>query len=238
MMMASQVQSILQALFDDEDLSAPDCAPCQEQLAAYVDAHLAGQPAGTRFPAVAAHLDHCADCQQTYQELMALLALERSGKLAPPPVAPSFDFSYLPPRPAAPAAQPAARPWRLDGLGRLVIQWTAELLASLSGPALQPAMLKSAAPAGLRYELADAVDDLAVRIEAEPQRGDPQRWTVEVAVDIPSRGGWPHLAGSLVTLRRGDATLDQQETDPYGKALFDDLPASTLPQLSFTVERA
>lgn len=236
--MASQVQSILQALFDDEDVSAPDCAPCQEQLAAYVDAHLAGQPAGTRFPAVAAHLDHCADCQQTYQELMALLALERSGKLAPPPVAPSFDFSYLPPRPAAPAAQPAARPWRLDGLGRLVIQWTAELLASLSGPALQPAMLKSDAPAGLRYELADAVDDLAVRIEAEPQRGDPQRWTVEVAVDIPSRGGWPHLAGSLVTLRRGDATLDQQETDPYGKALFDDLPASALPQLSFTVERA
>lgn len=119
-----------------------------------------------------------------------------------------------------------------------MIQWTAELLASLSGPALQPAMLKSAAPAGLRYELADAVDDLAVRIEAEPQRGDPQRWTVEVAVDIPSRGGWPHLAGSLVTLRRGDATLDQQETDPYGKALFDDLPASALPQLSFTVERA
>lgn len=232
--MASQVQSILQALFD-EDLSAPDCAPCQEQLAAYVDAHLAGQPAGTRFPAVAAHLDRCADCQQAYQELMALLTLERSGKLAPPPVAPSFDFSYLPPRPAA---QPAARPWRLDGLGRLVIQWTAELLASLSGPALQPAMLKSAAPAGLRYELAGAVDDLAVRIEAEPQRGDPQRWTVEVAVDIPSRGGWPHLAGNLVTLRRGDATLDQQETDPYGKALFDDLPASALPQLSFTVERA
>ncbi len=234
--MASQVQSILQALFDDEDLPTPDCAPCQEQLAAYVDAHLAGQPVGVRFPTVAAHLDHCADCQQAYQELMALLTLERSGKLAPPPVAPSFDFSYLPPRPARPAVQPAARPWRLDGLGRLVIQWTAELLASLSGPALQPALLKSAAPVGLRYELAGAVDDLAVRIEADPQRGDPQRWTVEVAVDIPSRGGWPHLAGSLVTLRRGDVTLDQQETDPFGKALFDDVPASALPQLSFTVE--
>jgi hypothetical protein len=234
--MASHVETILQALFDDEGFPTPDCAPCQEQLAAYVDAELAGQPAGVRFPTVAAHLGQCNACQQAYQELKALLALERSGKLATPPFSPAFDFGYLPPRPARPAAQPAVRPWRLDELGRLVIQWTADLLASLQGPALQPAMLKSGAPAGLRYELADELDDLAVRIDAEPQRGDPQRWTVEVAVDIPSRGGWPHLAGSVVTLRRGDVLLDQQETDPFGKALFDDVPASDLPQLSFTVE--
>jgi hypothetical protein len=227
---------ILQALFEDEGFPTPDCAPCQEQLAATVDAELAGQPAAVRFPTVAAHLGQCSACQQAYQELKALLALERSGELAAPPVAPSFDFSYLPARPARPAAAPAVRPWRLDELGRLVIQWTADLLASLSGPALQPAMLKSAAPAGLRYELTDDLDDLAVRIEVEPQRGDPQRWTVEVAVDIPSRGGWPHLAGNLVALRRGDETLDQQETDAFGKAVFENVSADDLPQLGFIVE--
>jgi hypothetical protein len=237
-MMASQVQSILQALFDDEGFPTPDCAPCQEQLAAYVDAELAGAPAAVRFPVAAAHIGQCPACQQAYQELKVLLTLERSGELATPPLAAAFDFGYLPPRPAHPPAQPAGRSWRLDELGRLLIQWTAELLASLQGPALQPAMLKSAAPAGLRYELTDELDDLRVRIDAEPQRGDPTQWTVEVDVDIPSRGGWPHLAGSTVTLRRGDEMLDQQETDAFGKVVFEDVSVEALPQLSFTVEAA
>ncbi len=236
--MASHVQSILQALFEDEGFATPDCAPCQEQLAAYVDAELAGQPAGARFSTVAAHLDQCAACQQAYQELKALLALERSGELAAPPVAPSFDFGYLPAQPAQPATPPAGRPWRWDELGRLVIQWTADLLASLQGPALQPALLKSAAPVRLSYELAGAVDDLAVRIDAEPQRGDATQWTVEVAVDIPSRGGWPHLAGNLVTLRSGADLIDEQETDAFGKVVFEDVSVEALSQLSFTVEAA
>ncbi len=234
--MASHVETILQALFEDDGFPTPHCAPCQEQLAAYADAELTGQPARMHFAVTAAHIGQCAACQQAYQDLKALLALERAGELAAPPVAPSFDFGYLPARPARPSAQPAGRPWSLDELGRLVIQWTADLLASLQGPALQPAMLKSGAPAGLRYELAGAVDDLAVRIEAEPQRGDPQRWTVEVEVDIPSRGGWPRLAGSVVTLRRGDEVQEQQETDPFGKAVFDNVSAADLPRLSFTVD--
>lgn len=231
--MAPQVQSILQALFADEDFPTPDCAACQDQLAAFVDAELAGQPAGRRFPAVALHLEQCPACQQAYQELSALLALERAGELATPPAPASFDFSYLPSRPAAAPAQ--SKPWRLDALGRLVIEFSAELLRSLQGPALQPALLKSDAPVGLRYELANAVDDLAVRIEAEPQRRDPQRLTVEVEVEIPSRGGWPQLAGSVVVLRRGDELLDQQETDPFGKAVFEDVPAAYLPQLVFEI---
>ena len=233
--MASHVETILKALFEDEGFPTPDCAPCQEQLAVYVDAELAGQPAGARFPAVAAHLGQCAACQQAYQELKALLTLEQTGEMAAPPVVPSFDFGYMPRRPARPATQPAGRHWRWDELGRLVIQWTADLLASLQGPALQPALLKSGAPAGVRYELVDAVDDLAVRIEAEPLRGDPHRMAVEVEVDIPSRDGWPHLAGTIVTLRRGDVVLDQQETDAFGKAMFEDVPFEDLPLLGFEI---
>ena len=234
--MASQVQTILHALFEDEDIVTPDCAPCQQQLAAYIDAELAGLPADARFPAVAAHLDQCSACQQAYQELKVLLALERSGELAAPPVAPAFDFGYLPPRPARLSPQPASRSWRLDELGRLVIQFTADLLASLQGPALQPAMLKSGAPAGLRYELTDELDDLRVCIEAEPQWGDPQRMAVEVEVDIPSRGGWPHLAGNLVTLRSGADLIDEQETDAFGKVVFENVPAVDLPRLSIAVK--
>ena len=234
--MTTQVHAILQALFAEDTPASADCAWCAYQLAAFVDVELTSNDAQVRFPAVAAHLDQCLSCQQAYQELLALLALEHAGELVAPPVAPTFDFAYLPQRPAPRPAQPSARPWRLDDLGRLVIQFTAELLAGLQGPALQPAFLKSDTPAALTYELTDAADDLHVRIEAESQRRNPQQMTIEVAVDIPSRGGWPHLAGSIVTLQRGDELLDQQETDSFGKVVFEDVSATDLPQLSFTVE--
>lgn len=234
--MASQIASILHALYEEDSWPTPDCPTCDSQLAAFVDAELAGAAVEARFPAVAAHLAHCSYCQQAHQELHALLRLERAEKLAVPSAPASFNFSYLPSRLPAAAAPAQPKPWRLDALGRLVIEFTAELLRNLPGPALQPAMLKGdAPPAGLRYVLADAVEDLAVRIEVEPQRRNPQRLTIEVEVDIPSRGGWPHLAGNVVTLRRGAELIDKQETDSFGKALFDGVPAADLPQLVFEI---
>ncbi len=233
--MTTQVHSILQALFEEDTPASPDCAWCASQLAAFVDIELTSSDAQARFPAVAAHLDQCLSCQQAYQELQALLALEQAGEFVAPPVAPTFDFGYLPQRPAPRPGRPAARPWRLYDLGRLVIRFSAELLAGLQGPALQPAFLKGDTPAALTYELSDATDDLHVRIEAEPQRLNPLQMTIEVAVDIPSRGGWPHLAGSSVTLQRDDELLDQQETDPFGKVVFEDVSAVDLPLLSFAI---
>lgn len=233
--MTTQVHSILRALFDEDAPASPDCAWCASQLAAFVDVELTSSDATARFPAVAAHLDRCLACQQAYGELKALLALEQAGAFVAPPVAPSFDFGYLPRRPTPRPAQPAARPWRLDDLGRLVIQFTAELLAGLQGPALQPALLKGATPAALTYDLTDAMDDLHVRIEAEPQRRNPQQMTIEVEVDVPSRGGWPHLAGSVVTLRRGADLIDEQETDAFGKVVFEGVFIEDLPQLSFEI---
>lgn len=233
--MASQIASILHALYEEDSWPTPDCPTCDSQLAAFVDAELAGAAVEARFPAVAAHLAQCSHCQQAHQELRALLHLERAGKLAVPSAPARFDFSYLPSRPPAAAAPAQPKPWRLDALGRLVIEFTAELLRNLPGPTLQPAMLKGEPLASLRYELADVVDDVAVRIEVEPQRRNPQRLTIEVDVEIPSRGGWPHLAGSVVALRRGDELIDKQETDSFGKALFDGVPAADLPQLVFEI---
>ena len=91
----------------------------------------------------------------------------------------------------------------MDALGRLVIQFSADLLRALQPPTLQPGYLKGNAPSSLSYALTDQIDDLNVRIHVEASRRDPQAATVEVEVDIPSRGGWPNLAGSAVILRRG-----------------------------------
>lgn len=227
----SKTKSILHAVFDDTTL--PDtCAVCRDSLAAYVDAELDGQPAAGLFPAVAAHLAACADCPQEYAELKQLLASARHGQLEQPPVGAVFDFAYLPAAPKTPARQA----WRLDELGRLVIQFSADLLRGLQGPAWQPGYLKREAAPAYRYELAGENDDLNVHITAGPAGRDPQVLTVEVDVDIPSRGGWPNLAGSTVTLRRADGSVvEVQETDAFGKVVFEDVPVADLLEVVFEV---
>lgn len=230
----SGMKAILETVFDEATATSA-CPDCQADLAAFVEAELAGQPASSLYPAVAGHLATCADCAAERRDLASLLELDRQGRFEQPPRPAAFDFGYLPPRPVAAPAQPAVRPWRLEGLGRLVIQLSADLLRSLQGPGLQPAMLKGGPPAVFELELAEGLEDLRVNIRAEPQPRQPERVDLAVSVDIPSRGGWPNLAGSTVMLRRGDDVLDEQETDAFGKVVFEDVAVDDLPALAFEI---
>jgi hypothetical protein len=229
--MSDPISAILGALFGEDDFPTPYCAECRNQLGAYVEAGLAGLDAAARFPAVGAHLAACADCRQAHDELRALLSMP----LAEPPVRPHFDFSYLP---AATIAEEAtARPWRLDALGRLIIQFSADLLRGLQGPALQPSYLKGAAAEPVEYALPAPVGGLNVHIRAEPDRRDPGRLHVAVEVAVAGRS-WPDLAGSVVSLARGGEELEKQETDAFGVAVFEDVPAEALPELRFEIGTA
>ena len=146
------------------------------------------------------------------RELRSLFASERQGRFEQPPTPGEFDFGYLQigpffgersnltVRPDEPARPP--KPWRLDTLGRLVIQFSADLLRSLAAPDFAASYLKGDVPASLNYALTGQLDDLNVRINVEPSRRDPQQTSVEVEVDIPSRGGWPNLAGNTVLCAR------------------------------------
>jgi hypothetical protein len=257
----STIQAILAAVFDDAPL-AEACQVCQANLAAYVEAEFDDKPAAALFSAVAEHLTTCDDCRQEAAELRWLLTMERQGLFEQPPAAGEFDFGYLQtgpfseerssrlaqigpffgersnldPTEVPQAPMPARQPWRLDAVGRLIIQFSADLLRSLQPPAFQPSYLKGAVPASLTYALVAEVKDLDVRIRVEPARRDPQRATVEVEVDIPSRGGWPNLAGSAVTLRRGaEDVLDRQQTDAFGKVVFEDVATEDVPTLVFEI---
>ena len=231
-------RSILQSLLDETAFPTADCRACQDLLSAYVDAELNGSDAASAFPTVHEHLAGCTTCGPIYAELKALLALEQSEELVMPPVAATFDFSYLPQPATMPESepQPSGQPWRLDALGRLIIQFSADLLRTLQGPALQPSYLKGDASRPLTYALTGALDDLDVRINAEPARNDPSGYDVEVEVDLPSRGGWPNLAGSVVTLFVDEGEFDRQETDAFGKTLFEGVPADALPGVAIVVE--
>ena len=231
----SKTRAILAAVFDEAPLAEP-CQACQAGLAAYVDAELAGQPAAGLFPAVSEHLTTCAACRLELAELRSLLELERQGRLEQPPVPGEFDFGYLQIGPFAEERSNRSGGWRMNALGRLVIQFSADLLSALQPPTLQPGYLKGSAPSSLSYDLTDQIEDLNVRIHVEASRRDPQTATLEVEVDIPSHGGWPNLAGSAVILRRGpDELIDEQETDAFGKVTFEDVRVEDLPLLVFEI---
>lgn len=86
--------------------------------------------------------------------------------------------------------------------------------------------------------LSEAGDDLEVIISAEAMHGQADQVTLVVEVRVPSRGGWPNLAGSSVTLHRGDALVETQVTDASGKAVFDNLSPDELELLNFEISPA
>jgi hypothetical protein len=239
---ASQVAEILRVLFEGDASPAPDCRACQEQLAAYVDAEMAGLDAEPGFSAVRAHLQSCENCQVDYQELRELLALERADEMTAPPAPAAFDFGYLEapvagPDGAATTRKPAsARTWWWDTAGRLIIRFSADLLSGLATPGLQPSYLKGTRASEVEYAMTDPAEDVEVRVRAAPSQEGSAAYDVVVDVEAARRGGWPHLAGILVTLRTGkNEAATTRETDAFGTASFEDIPAEALPELVFEI---
>jgi hypothetical protein len=82
--------------------------------------------------------------------------------------------------------------------------------------------------------LSETGDDLEVVISAEAVLGLAEQVMLVVEVRIPSRGGWPNLAGSSVTLHRGDL-IETQVTDAFGKAVFSNISPDELELLNFEI---
>jgi len=94
--MQVDVKTLLEVIFEGDVSASPACQACEDALDVYVDAELNGQDVAALFPEVKAHLNECASCQESYQELKTLLVMERQGKLVEPPVEANFDFSFIP----------------------------------------------------------------------------------------------------------------------------------------------
>jgi hypothetical protein len=217
-----------------------NCPDCQVRLPEFV---AAAEQSSKKWRAVALHLVLCPSCAGAYADLADMIDLAHGRRGVEPPIYPTPNLSFLKPE----------RPWELKGLA-LVIKFSAELLRALrlpDQPAVAASGLKSGAPAvaasGLksgapamygRYILAGEVPDENVTIAIEPMHGDPAHRTIVVQVDIPSRGGWPNLGGTLVSLRRGDIELGDQATDGFGNAVFERIAEGDLARLVFAIERA
>jgi len=209
------------------------CSACQALLAEYVDAQIMGVEAREELAEIEPHLGVCPLCARAYRELMSAMALAYTEKLPQPASRPRFDFSFL-------RAEPEKPSFRWDELGRLIIEFSADLLR-----ALQPAPATQLAYVGVKddksrrtlcqFALKEAHEDLEVTVTAEEAQDDPTQCTVVVEVDIPSRGGWPNLAGIELTLKRGELELETQKTDAFGKAVFEGVSTDDLAHLVFEI---
>ncbi|RIK38368.1 MAG: hypothetical protein DCC55_21360 [Chloroflexi bacterium] len=215
------------------------CRACQDALLDYIDAQTTQQAVGAEFTAVEQHLERCPACADAYRELMELTTLAYAANLPTPKRLPTFDFAALEQR----ASSVTHKPYWWDEFGRMILEFSADLLALWQPPALAPAYsgLKAgeAAPILARFTIEEHERDLiaTVTIRAEGAEGENAgRCAIEVAVEIPSRGGWPNLADIPVMLKRGDEPLARSFTDAFGKVQFTGIARGDLPQLSIEVD--
>lgn len=220
-------------------LNTPDedtltCEECEERLPEYYQADIEGHAAGARWRPVARHLATCPHCSAAYATLTDLSTLafgEQDALLSYPPL----DLSFLSKEKKTKPPQPEPL-WRLDEWGRLIIQFSAELIRAWQPPAFAAGLKKSeTSPPTLGQFLVQTKEDLEVTITAERQRNDPTHCTMTVQVNIPSQGGWPNLADTEVTLKRDQEVLAIQFTDAYGEAIFEKVATIDLAQLAFEI---
>jgi hypothetical protein len=185
---------------------------------------------------LAAHLERCPHCQAELARLADFLAEDVS--LAAPAV-PGEETSWQ---------QGDGFRWRhLKETGQLVIQIVAEALDRAGRYMSQGAspLVDQLAYGGLRSEdsartlgqlaLMEGVEDLEVIIMAETMRRQADQCAITVHVNIPSRGGWPNLAGTEVTLKRDEIKLTTHTTNAHGQTVFEGIPTAEFAHLSFEI---
>lgn len=230
---ASRVGTLLQALKTGQE-DTLTCQECQELLPGYLRAR-EGKEKQPQWREVAGHLAICPSCSADHRTLAELVTLAEGDVGVEPPAYPVPDLTFLreePPR------QTGVR-WWLDEVGRLVVQLSDDLLQAVQPRGLRAAAagLKAGPSPGALFEMSlpDAVPDLAVTISSEEEPGDAGRCTLLVTVEKTSRGGWPHLAGSEVVLRRREKELNRQWTDAFGQAVFEGVETRDLGDLAVEI---
>ncbi|HDQ74104.1 MAG TPA: hypothetical protein ENN19_18720 [Chloroflexi bacterium] len=236
----SGLEYLIRALATDtEDLLT--CGACQALLPEYLQAEMAGRAQDEAWreawSPVTFHLETCPYCAAVYASLFDLVALAQGERGAEPPSYPEPDLPFLELEPEE-ARRAFDLTWKLNELGHVIIQLAEGAARALERVSSQPAYaaVKSGAERALgQFTLEEAVEDLAVILEIEKSRDDAAYCIVIVTVDIPSKGGWPNLAGSKVILRYGEEELGTQWTDAFGTAVFEDVQRADLERLTFEI---
>lgn len=251
-MQISQIRAILAEVFDvtsepgtsdalhahgitpNEGIDTASTDAPHHLLYAYIDAELEGEDVSVKYPQLHDKLQSNGELWNEYCVLRDLLAAERGEQLEAPPFHALFDFSYL----SQTSVPEPKRPWLLAELGRVVIQFSNELINSWQPSAALSAVKSGDEDGGIalfQYELQNQIEDVDVEIVARTSRNNSDLCNVSVFIDVPSRNGWPNLSGSEVKMYRDREIADTQTTDAFGKVLFTNVRVSELPNLKFEI---
>jgi hypothetical protein len=185
----------------DRLATSEDCAPCQADLAAFIDLEITDPVlAAATYPHVWWHLWICGTCSQTYEGVRVLLDAQQSGELPP----------FRLPAPAPQRGMPVVR--------RITLTRQALTLAL---PVRQAPFTVTRGAGDDSYVLYDEAADepeqrrFTIVVQEQPEG----RWQMSVSV-------WPPLAGLLV-LSIGSVRLAAPFA-PNGTATIHDLAPQVL----------
>lgn len=231
-----------EVLGDAATTAFPAERPDVEALLVYIEAELAGRDAACAYPQTALALSRSAVWQQEYASLKPFLVWEAQGPLAQPPRPPRFDFSYLPaPAPVSTSTPPLLPDlsWYWAQLGYLVVDLSDAVMRALQPAQPQPAQSFTRAAQGAKnvyhFTLENQLADLNFRLTIEREQPVGDQCQVIVDAEIPSRGGWPNLADTIVNLKESDTVVQSRLTDAFGRAVFPAVAVSQLPTLQVEV---
>lgn len=178
-----------------------------------------------------AHLDRCPYCQAELTQLTDFLITETTAPALMAEEAAwtqgdGFEWQYLP------------------QAGRVIIRLVGEALDAAahhlqqrwSPPSgrLAPGGVRGSQPL-LEMTLSQGIDDFEAVISVATRLKDPTQCNITIKVNIPSRGGWPNLAGTEVILKREGTTIATQATNAFGQVVFKEITPAELTKLSFEI---
>jgi len=200
----------------------------REAMPEYAARRALGQQPDLSPPEAAGHLDSCAVCRSELAELAELTEAAYGGLLEPAPAYPKPSLAFLGTCPTPP--DPAEQPGLLDQLGRLVISFSEQLLASLQAPSLAGALRGQLL---YRYTQGGGPRNIDVTIEIFSEDTARDRGRVQVMVDLPDRDPLDQ-SGCQVIVQTGDASWTGA-TDETGCVSFIGIPLQALPRLRVEV---
>ncbi len=203
------------------------CTACIDQLDDYVQAQLAGQDYAAAFPVVAQHLDACVACAEAYAMLYESYA--NAAQMAPPAI-PAVDLGFLPKQVSLAELIRAALQHTAE---RLRVTLSAELLAGLQAQPKPQLAMRGGEQALFDLALVEPTPLMSALHVQALAAATPETCTLRVQVSLYDRD-WPDLADIPVTIHLPGGAQSSR-TDAWGEAVFPNLPADQLAQLSVDV---
>lgn len=222
-----------------QTIYADDCDQFDELLTPYALAKMQGGGTGVEFAKLAEHLEDCADCAETYRELVALLSVENTEKWEIPNEIPQFPIAKD--EMTAPAYLQEQEPNRSLDLNGIKVwlkrqeESVARLLISLidikpTQLALRSQDIQQSIEEELYIDLSSASPShpLEVRIMISSEAVAAQRCSLHIEVNLPER--WPDFSGTDVILHMPGEQVQRVTTGSNGLALFQNLDQTIIPQ--------